>query len=377
MSKNQFVSAIIVLGWPCKTQQTSLLIRPYSVHQHSLCAINPCILCGYVCLVSLVFLGITSIHMLFSDAFSLHVGSSHQSFAAKDEGNVCVIEHASQVDAANDAHHYRHCGMQQTRWLEAESRKYELGQHRKDGVEDVDGKGVSANVMEHFSRFIAQKGVEFGRKGEEAEHACKHGEGCPVLECRRSNQEKEGDDGPKACLVNVGEVGSELPYHHAHEIVCGKPDVEQGCELGHENDERGENGKFGHAAQLRACVESHVIKRAAHHHEMQKPIWANGLYEQHLRESRPRGLRKSVSHGQIERHNRKSRHHDGISQDNFCDIACIGLCRLVHVNQKSGDNQERRHEECQDGILYKREVLAEVNDVNEYDKGDEQCPEVV
>lgn len=86
--------------------------------------------------------------------------------------------------------------MQQASWFEGESGKYELGEHGKDGVEDVDWKGVSTNVMCHGFHFVTQMAVQLGCKTEKAKHAYKDGDGCPVLKRGRTYQEEERYYGP-------------------------------------------------------------------------------------------------------------------------------------------------------------------------------------
>ena len=86
--------------------------------------------------------------------------------------------------------------MQQASGFEGESGKYELGEHGKDGVEDVDWKGVSANVMCHSLCFVTQIGVQLGCKTEKTKHAYKDGDGGPVLKLGRAYQKEEGYYGP-------------------------------------------------------------------------------------------------------------------------------------------------------------------------------------
>lgn len=73
-------------------------------------------------------------------------------------------------------------------WFEGESGKCELGEHGKDGVEDVDWKGVSTNVMRHGFHFVTQIAVQLGCKTEKAKHAYKDGDGAPVLKLGRAYQ---------------------------------------------------------------------------------------------------------------------------------------------------------------------------------------------
>lgn len=93
---------------------------------------------------------------------------------------MCLVEQYRQCECSDKTHCYGKDCVQKARRIEREKWQQELGRHREDGMEDVDGEGVAADEARHLKRLPMNKSEHRRHKTEEASRQRHNGEEAPV-----------------------------------------------------------------------------------------------------------------------------------------------------------------------------------------------------
>lgn len=80
---------------------------------------------------------------------------------------MCAVQTKPDADTACNAHHYGKDSMHYATGVKTKRRQHEFGKHRKNWMEDIDGKRIPSDVFQNGLRTFRQKRYKVRRKAQE------------------------------------------------------------------------------------------------------------------------------------------------------------------------------------------------------------------
>lgn len=267
--------------------------------------------------------------------------------------------------------------MEQAAGVKGEGGQEELAGHGEDGVEEIDGEGVPAQVACPAIQARGQHPLHGTHATQETGRVGERGDVAPAAVVGPEGKHEKRDPRPCRGTEEAKQVTVKQADGHPQDVVEGIAGGQQGREEAHCGGQADQQEEGGQRARALLQAEREPVEQGAHHHAVQEPVGAYACHAQRAQQGGRGELGESVAHGHHGGQAGIARDQDAVGQQDAQFVEGKLPGGLAHVGEVTCEQEEGGHEEHEDDLPHAGVQSAEVHDVHQDDHEDERGPEQV